>query len=47
MRLLEGPIILRMTDKDLAEAGTPPVPANAGAGRGHVAAAFRRKVSES
>ena len=46
MRMLEGPIILRMTDRDIAEAETTPVPAIAGAGRGSAAAAFRRKVSD-
>ena len=53
VRLLEGPIILRMTDKDIAEAETTPVPAAAVDGRGSSAgsgqantAAFRRKVSE-
>src|SRR5471032_3126088 len=46
VRMLEGPIILRMTDKDIAEAETMPVPAAAGAGRGSQAAAFRQKVSD-
>ncbi|MCU1382189.1 MAG: hypothetical protein JWL71_886, partial [Acidobacteria bacterium] len=45
VRMLEGPVILRMTDKDLAEAETTPVPAAAGGGRGNQAA-FRQKVSE-
>ena len=45
VRLLEGPIILRMTPQDLAEAETTPVPAAAGEGRGNQAA-FQRKVSE-
>ena len=50
VRLLEGPIILRMTDKDLAEAETTPVPA-AGDGRGggrggQAAVAFRQKVAD-
>ena len=50
VRMLEGPIILRMTDKDLAEAETTPVPA-AGDGRGggrggQAAAAFRQKVAD-
>ncbi len=45
VRLLEGPIILRMTDTNLAEAETTPVPPAAGGGRG-TQAAFRRKVSE-
>ncbi len=46
VRMLEGPIILRMTDKDVAEAETTPVPAAAGGGRGNQAAAFRQKVSD-
>jgi hypothetical protein len=45
VRMLEGPIILRMTDKDIAEAETTPVPA-VGGGRGNQAAAFRQKVSD-
>src|SRR5476649_1680022 len=46
VRMLEGPIILRMTDKDIAEAETTPVPAAAsGGGRGGAAAAFRQKVA--
>jgi hypothetical protein len=46
VRLLEGPIILRMTDKDIAEAEATPVPAAAeGGGRGNQAA-FRQKVVE-
>jgi len=43
--MLEGPIILRMTDKDIAEAETTPVPAMGG-GRGTQAVAFRQKVSD-
>ena len=46
VRLLEGPIILRMTDKDIAEAESTPVPPAAGGGRGNAAAAFRQKLSE-
>jgi hypothetical protein len=52
VRMLEGPIILRMTEKDIAEAETTPVPAAPAAGRGAAgsapgnAAAFRQKVSE-
>src|SRR3954463_8338652 len=35
VRMLEGPIILRMTDADIAEAETTPIPpASAGGGRG-------------
>jgi hypothetical protein len=49
VRMLEGPIILRMTDKDIAEAETTPVPAagaaGGGGGRGGAAAAFRQKVN--
>ena len=50
VRMLEGPIILRMTEKDIAEAETTPVPAAAngrgGGGRGGNAAAFRQKVAD-
>jgi len=46
VRMLEGPIILRMTDKDIAEAQTTPVPAVPGGGRGNQAAAFRQTVSD-
>jgi carboxypeptidase Q len=49
VRLLEGPIILRMTGQDLAEAETTPVPGVAsanGGGRGSQAAAFRQKLSD-
>jgi carboxypeptidase Q len=46
VRMLEGPIILRMTDKDLAEAETTPVGAAAGGGRGNQTVAFRQKVSD-
>src|SRR4051812_19545371 len=46
VRMLEGPIILRMTGQDLAEAETPPVPAAVGDGRGNQAAVFRQKVSD-
>ena len=45
VRMLDGPIILRMTDKDIAEAETTPVPAEAGGGRGSQAA-FRQKVAD-
>ena len=34
VRMLEGPIILKMTDQDLAEAATTPIPAARGGGRG-------------
>src|SRR5260221_1655690 len=46
VRMLEGPIILRMTDKDIAEAQTTPVPAVAGGGRGTAGPAVRPKVSD-
>src|SRR3954468_777632 len=45
VRMLEGPIILRMTGKDIAEAETTPVPA-AAAGGGRGGMAFRQKVSD-
>jgi len=40
VRMLEGPIILKMTDKEIAEAQTTPVPAAAGGGRGNQADVF-------
>src|SRR6185503_15289954 len=54
VRMLEGPIILRMTDKDLAEAETTPVPAppptsaraSAAATRAQSAAEFRLRLAE-
>ena len=48
VRMLEGPIILRMTDKDIAESETTPVPAvsGGGGGRGGQAAVFRQKVRD-
>jgi carboxypeptidase Q len=47
VRMLEGPIILRMTGADIAEAETTPIPsASTGGGRGGQAAAFRQKVSD-
>jgi hypothetical protein len=45
VRMLEGPIILKMNDKEIAEAQTTPVPAAAGGGRANQAA-FRQKVSD-
>ena len=48
VRMLEGPIILRMTPENIAEAETMPVPAaaaTAGGGRGGQAA-FRQKVAD-
>jgi carboxypeptidase Q len=48
VRMLEGPIILRMDAKNIAEAETTPVPAPAaapGSGRGG-AATFRQKLTE-
>ena len=47
VRMLEGPIILRMSEKDIAESETTPVPTtSAGGGRGTQAAAFRQKVAD-
>jgi carboxypeptidase Q len=54
VQMLEGPIILRMTDKDLAEAETTPVPAeppssaraSAAAARAQRAAEFRLRLAE-
>jgi len=54
VRMLEGPIILRMTDKDLAEAETTPVPAappskaraSAAAARAQRATEFRLRLAE-
>ena len=46
VRMLEGPIILRMADKDIAEAETTPVPAAVSGGRGNQASALRQTVSE-
>jgi carboxypeptidase Q len=54
VRMLEGPIILRMTDKDLAEAETTPVPpppatgprASSAAARAQRAAEFRLRLAE-
>jgi carboxypeptidase Q len=45
VRMLEGPIILRMGDKEIAEAETTPVPAPSGGGRGSQAA-FRQRLDE-
>src|SRR2546422_984487 len=45
VRMLEGPIILRMGEKEIAEAETTPVPAASGGGRGNQAE-FRRKLDE-
>ena len=45
VRMLEGPIILRMTPENIAEAETTPVPApGTDEGRRRAAAAFRQKV---
>src|SRR4051812_22935542 len=48
VRMLEGPIVLRMDAKNIAEAETTPVPAPTagGGGRGGAAAAFRQKLAE-
>ena len=45
VRMLEGPIILKMGEKEIAEAETTPVPAARG-GRGNAQAAFRQKLAE-
>ena len=47
-RMLEGPIILRMTDADIAEAETTPIPPAAGGRRPRRSGgcAFRQKVSD-
>jgi carboxypeptidase Q len=45
VRMLEGPIILRMGEKEIAEAETTPVPAASGGGRGNQAE-FRRKLDD-
>jgi hypothetical protein len=45
VRMLEGPVILRMGDKEIAEAETTPVPAVSGGGRGNQSD-FRRKLDE-
>jgi carboxypeptidase Q len=47
VRMLQGPIILRMGDRETAEAETTPVPAAGGpGGRGASAAAFRQKLDQ-
>ena len=47
VRMLEGPIVLRMDEKWTAEAATTPVPEPpVGRGRGNDAAAFRQKVAD-
>ena len=47
VRMLEGPVILRMTERDIAEAETTPVPTSpGGGGRGGAAAVFRQKVND-
>jgi len=51
VRMLEGPIILRMGEKEIAEAETTPVPGASGGGRGAAtgrgsAAEFRQKLEE-
>jgi carboxypeptidase Q len=45
VRMLEGPIVLRMDDRWAAEAETTPVP-EPQAGRGNSAAAFRQKLAD-
>jgi hypothetical protein len=46
VRMLEGPIILRMGDKETAEAESTPVPPTAAGGGRGAAAAFRHKLDE-
>src|SRR5262249_55326725 len=47
VRMLEGPLILRMTDQDIAESHTTPLPPPpGGGGRGGQAAVFRQRVAE-
>ncbi|HMF95434.1 MAG TPA: M20/M25/M40 family metallo-hydrolase [Vicinamibacterales bacterium] len=47
VRMLEGPIVLRMDDKWTAEAQTTPVPdPAAGGGRGNTAASLRQKIAD-
>src|SRR5262245_2512654 len=46
VRMLEGPILLRMDEKWTAEAETTPVPAPAGGGRGQNAQNFRQKLQD-
>ncbi len=46
VRMLEGPIILRMGEKETAEAEATPIPAAGASGRGNLAAAFRQKLDE-
>src|SRR5262249_48942171 len=46
VRMLEGPIILRMTDKWTAEAETTPVPTPAAGGRGQNAQSFRQQLQD-
>ncbi len=48
VRMLEGPIVLKMTDKELAEAGTTPIPAAPAAATpaASAAQAFRAKVEQ-
>jgi len=47
VRMLEGPIILRMTDQDIAEAQTTPVPAVAGGAAGPPLPRFVRRSATS
>jgi carboxypeptidase Q len=46
VRMLEGPIILRMDDRWTAEAETTPIPPPAGGGRGQNTQAFRQKLQD-
>jgi carboxypeptidase Q len=44
--MLEGPVILRMTERDFAEAATTPPPPARGRGRGAAAAALRERIQQ-
>src|SRR5437588_4603718 len=46
VRMLEGPIILRMDDRWTAEAETTPVPEAQPGARGNTAASFRQKLAD-
>jgi carboxypeptidase Q len=46
VRMLEGPFILHLSEKDIAEAETTPVPAAGRGGRGNQGAEFRQKVAD-
>jgi len=46
VRMLEGPFILHLSEQDIAEAETTPIPAAGRGGRGNQAAEFRQKVAD-